>query len=407
MVWVTLCSCDLLRAMEAATDTSQADKKPFTDRGEFLASLHQKGGFVLNCETVVTLHKISAQGQSWDVMDYGILAILSTEEELSLVIGDIDSGELVHVFALNTSSKYTIHKDHFHTFSGEDGSLQGMSFSEISVGRKVSRVVSQLLPQESEEGGVPPAKRPKQGKDYDEWVVINKEDVPVVLGDREAAAVPDSTQSGDVGGEEGGEEETDFSLFGKRKEKKPELKIEEISGPSYFRHISHVGSEAPTETAVLEASCKTEGEEKKGTFERATKRSTSFEFESSSQMETEVSTARPTSEVVSSSSFISTSSGSSFSMPEPPPYLDDHEALLFQINTFDRRSLHHVSDEEIKKSKNQPDSQRKRSLTSMFQSGFNLLMPKLQAMRQFSVVATISSTGEEEGFDDFDGQLFE
>lgn len=394
--------------MEAATDTSQADKKLFTDRGEFLASLYKKGGFVLNCETVVTLHKIGAEGQNWNVVDYGILAILSTEEELSLIIGDIDSGEPVHVFALSTSSKYVIQKDHFHTFSGEDGGLRGMSFSEISVGRKVSRVINQLLPQESEERGAPPAKRQKK-EEYDEWVVISKEDVPVILGDREAAAVPDSTQSGLAEGEEGGEEDTDFSLFGKKKEKKPELKIDEISGPSYFRHVSHVGAEAPTETAVLEASCKTEeeGEKKTSTFERATKRSTSFEFESSTPMETGMSTARPTSEMVSSSSFISTSSGSSFSMPEPPPHLDDHEALLFQINTFDRRSLHHVSDEEIKKSKNHPDSQRKRSLTSMFQSGFNLLMPKLMAMRQFSVVATISSSGEEEGFDEFDGQLFE
>ena len=366
---------------------------------------------------MVTLHKVGTDHKSWDICDYGTLALLSKEDELSLFIGDLDSGELVYEFSLNAASKYTIAKDHFHTFVAPDGTAHGLSFSEINVGRKISQILTQLLPA-GERGGEPQAKRPKQDFDERDWIIINKEDIPAIKSDNGGEAVQESVQSDHPKVEEGEDlEETDFSLFGKSTKKKPEITIDKISGPSYFRHLSHAGSERQNdiEKAILEALGKAnEGDEeggKSGTFERATKRSTSFEFESL-QPQTEMTIAavtEPKQEFLSFGNISSSSSYSSslsFNLPEPPPHLDDHESLIFQINTFDRRSLHHVSDEEVQQAKNHPESENRRNITSMFRNGLDLLLPKLQAMRQVSVVANISDSGEEEGFDEFDGLVF-
>ena len=367
---------------------------------------------------MVTLHKISTNHKSWDICDYGTLAFLSKEDELSLFIGGLDSGELIYEFSLTAASKYTIAKDHFHTFLVQDGTARGLCFSEINVGKKISRILTQLLPTEEREGE-PQAKRPKQDFDETEWVIINKGDIPAIKSDDGEEAAQESVQSDHPKAEEGEDlEETDFSLFGKSTKKKPAVIIDEISGPNYFRHLSHVGSERPKDIkkAILEASCKTneeeeEGAKKSGTFERATKRSTSFEFEPlQPQMETTIAAVtEPKQESLSIGDISSSSrfsSSSSFNLPEPPPDLDDHESFIFQINTFDGRSLHHVSDEEMQQAKNHPESENKRNLTSMFRNGLDLLLPKLQAMRQVSVVANISDSGEEEGFDEFDGLVF-
>ena len=367
----------------------------------------------------MTLYQVAAtseESSKWEVFSYGILAILSKKDDLSLMIGDVDSGELLHEFHVASSSRYTIRKSHFHTFVGGDEKLVGMSFVDVSVAEKVSQVLCQLssvAAGEVSEGDdeIPPAKRAKVATDkYSEWVIISSEDVPPITGTNEATGAIE-----DYGGGSGeGIEETDFGIFSRKHEKKDKFKIDDISGPSYFRHLTNTESgftEPTTGTPMLKGAESSGGsvEKRTGTFERGTKRSSSFmEFET--QMEPQAGVeeaASSTGGVTSSTSFASSFSGSSFEMPEPPAHLSDHDTLLSQISTFDRRKLHHVSPEEIAKMENKTDSRRKRSLTSMFRNGFDQLLPKLQALRQISTVATINSAGEEEWCDGIEGPVFE
>ena len=403
-----------MEAPSSTTDREGQSETPPTDRKQYLATLYKNGGFVLACETVVTLHKIntSEDGPKWDIIDYGILAVVSKEAELSLLVGDLDSGELVHEFTLTSASKYAIQKPHFHSFVVSDGSVCGLSFADVEVAKKISKVLRQLLPksEDSEVVDVPHPKRQKLDDNYSDWVIINSEDVPAVTGANEASI-------GKIEGDrETGVDETDLGLFGK-KEKKREFKIDDISGPSYFRHMTHVGVHPPVMVVsqIEYASTTQEGEGEQGagrtgTFERGTKRSSSFmEFSASESQPTpqplteSPAGLQPASSssggLTGSSSFASSFSGSSFGMLEPPSYVNDHDTLLSQINTFDRRSLHHISSEQIARTKNRTDSNDKQSLTAIFRSGFDKLLPKLQLTRQVSTVATINSKGEEEGWD--------
>jgi hypothetical protein len=351
----------------------------------------------------------TSEGSSkWEVLSYGILAVISKKDDLSLMIGDVDSGELLHEFHLLSSSRYTIQKSHFHTFVSSDGKVVGMSFVDVSVAEKVSQVLRQLssvATGEVAEGDdvIPPAKRAKVAADnYSEWVIISSEDVPPITETNKATGAIEREGRGE------GIEETDFGLFS-RKHEKEKFKIDDISGPSYFRHLTNTESgpvEPGTSKSGVESGDGGEDVEKRtGTFERGTKRSSSFmEFESQTEPQAGIEdAATSTGGITSSTSVASSFSGSSFGMPEPPAHLSDHDTLLSQISTFDRRRLHHISPEEIAKMKNKTDSRRKRSITSMFRNGFDQLLPKLQALRQISTVATITSAGEEEWCDGVEG----
>lgn len=389
---------------DQTTTTDDQSRQSADRRREFLASLHTRGGFILACKTVVTLHQVatSESGASkWEIIDYGILALLSKQDELSLMIGDVESGDLRHEFAVTLSSRYTVSKSHFHMFLTSDGKLCGMSFVDVSVAEKVTKVIRRLIPVpegvSKEDDVIPSVKRVKVGDNYSS---INSGDAPVVGEDNEGSGnTEDSNKEGT--------DETDFHLFSKKK--KDAFTIDDISGPSYFRHLT---GEAAPGGSLKGAGPGGQGSGIEGTFERGTKRSDSFmEVTSSDQQPLpekpeNVQVASSTSDISSSTSFASSFSGSSTELPEPPELVSSHDTLLSQINTFDRRTLHHVNPEEIANSKNKTDS-RKRSLTSIFKNGFDQLLPKLQALRQVSTVATISSSGEEGGFDDFDGLLFE
>ena len=377
------------------TDKSQPSN---SNRKDYLTSLYKRGGFVIACETVITLHKITSDTTKWEIVGYGILAILAKGKELSLFVGDVHSGELKHEFALGTSSKYSLQKDHFHTFLSADGDFCGLSFVDTCIAQKMYRVISQLLPK-GDEMEAPPTKRHKLNGDYDDWVVINSEDVPKIVDSDEAT--------------EKGVDEPDFSFFKKEKKK---FTVDDISGPSYFRRTSLGGTEQVSKPSVSEASGKQD--ETQESVEMGTKRSSSFvALEATAPIEiTKVETttesaasgthdASSTSELASRSSFTSMSSytSSNFSLPEPPEYLGSHDALLYQINTFDRRRMHHVTEEEVSETRSHEESQS--TMLSILQSGFNSMLPKLQAM--CPTVATVNSSGEEDGFDDFDGLLFE
>ena len=373
------------------------------DRTQYLEKMHDKGGFILACKTLVTLHRVATTADDnngrpdWEITDYGVLTIMSKKEKLSLMIGDVNTGKVLHEFELRSlsSTQYTVQKPHFHSFVAVDGSLWGLSFVDVGVAGKVSRVLNQLMTGKGGRGrkipdeGVPQAKHARLDSDkYSEWVIISDGDVPSMSGANEATGLAG----------EGGTEETDFGFFSKKK--KDDFKVDDISGPSYFRHLTHTTDETGIQASLkgVEPGERSEDSESRtGTFERGTKRSSSFmemEFQ-----EPQITASSTASDLTGSGSIASSFTGSSLSIPEPPEHTTDEDTLLSQINTFDRKKLHHVTPEARAPAPN--------SLTAMFQNGFDRLLPKLQAQHQLYTMASINSEGEEEGFDEFDGQLFE
>ena len=381
-------------------------EKTNNNRDQYLDTLYDKGGFVLACKTVVTLHRVAMttdKGPQWQTVDHGVLAILCKRDKLVLIVTDIHSASVLHEFELRpTTSRYAVLKPHFHSFVVATGDVYGLGFVEVSVADKVSCVLGQLM-----EGGgddetsEPHAKRAKLDADkYSDWVIINSEDVPPISGVNEPPREV----------EEGEEEETDFSLFPRKHDKKESFKVDEISGPSYFRHLTRTTDESANEPSSKGAESK-EGdgggkEPQTGTFERGTKRSSSFmELEiNPAPTKDQSSTSTSTSELTTSGSFASSFSGSSISIPDPPDHTEDEESLLAQINTFDRKNLHHVTPHEMEEVKT---NREQSNITSVFLRGFEQFLPKLQMIHRVPTVASINSEGEEEGFDEFDGTVFE
>ena len=447
---------------------TSADQTPTTTdhQRRHLQSLHDKGGFVLSCKTVVTLHRVQTaavaqdgekddkkeeqqkeEERGWEMVGGGILSILSQRDKLCLLLSDPASGEVTQEFKLGTSTcTYASLSSHFHSFVATNGDenqdrvVHGMSFADINVAVKVLRIIRRLsssaddgvggagvVAGDNTDSGPPATKRVKlDGQDkYSEWVVINREDVPVISESNEA----------EVGGvvETSGVEETDFSLFSrKKKEDKMDFKIDDVSGPSYFRHLTQTsdqpGSSAPnpapssTGTAQPEELGEAGGEVQKrtGTFERGTKRSSSFmEFETLEEKQHQQLVPIPVTppiapsqsfissssgDLTTSTSFASSFSGSSVELPPPPPHDSSHETLVYQINTFDCKNLHHVTPEEMAAG---GMGEKESGLGSILRGGFERMMPRL--MEKFGVAAfvSISPEGDEEWSDDFDGNLFE
>ena len=461
---------------QTATKTDQTRKEPSNGgpevqqrRREYLQSLHEKGGFILTCEAFVSLYRLtidettvtgasSSTGEEcegvrvvrrWEGDGGGILSIVSQENSISIVFSDVSSGEMLHEFNLRSPmSRYSILAPHFHSFtssySDSHTSVRGMGFKNEGVARKISQVVSQLLSEGGAcevvaggDSGPPATKRVKLDEDkYSDWVIISNEDVPVTSGDNEPR--------------EGGREETDFSLFPKKKDEANKgLKIDEISGPSHFRHLTQtpnkaIGSTlnlAPSEKGAESTTPTEKGAESSTpeTFETGTKRSSSFmEFAGfhSVPVEGPISVSPPVAPrispslsfgLTSSSSFASSFSGSSLELPPPPPHETSSETLFSQINTFDRKALHHVrrrrredvmvgeggGGEDVMEGEGGGGEDVMEGgggegvIGAMLKNGFDLMLPKLREKFRVSTVGSINSEGEEEGFDDFDGTIFE
>ena len=400
-------AADQTLARKEASGNSAAEEEE--RRRRYLEALHVKGGFLLSCRTLVTLHRVAmgteGEGRSWEIVGGGILSIVSRRDDLSLVFSDPSSGEVTQEFSLRFSKlPYSSPSAHFHSFvavgNGKEEVVHGMSFADVDVASKVLRVVCQLSGSDGVGGAVaggnddalPAAKRVKldQGDKYSDWVVINREDVPAIGEASESA--------------EGGREETDFSLFSKKKDKAKDFKIDDISGPSYFRHLTKTSDRTPNPAP----SSREEG---------GTKRSSSvMEFITPLQpipveppiapsLSSTSSFSSSSGGLTGSSSFASSFSGSSLEVPPPPPPHDsDPENLILQINTFNRKKLHHVTRAEIAGG---AVGEGESVLGSILRNGFDRMLPRLREKFGVATFASIGSEGEEEGFDDFDGTIFE
>lgn len=152
------------------------------EKKRILSNLYDRGGLIVVCETGVVVHEAPPNAASWKVEDYGVPTIISNLNELVISIVDFDTAEPHREYSITAECDYRVQKSHFHTFicEDDDGSdlLVGLSFANSEVARRVAEAVDQLTP----------------GK-----------------------------------------------LF-KHSEKNKSLRKDNISQPSDFRHIAHVGS---------------------------------------------------------------------------------------------------------------------------------------------------------------------
>ena len=423
-----------------AADSQKKDVS-LEERQQAISTLCQDGGVVVVCETVVALHENDHGEQKWKVVEYGIPAVIGSRKRLVICIADVESGETVREIRIDSSSQYQAHKDHFHVFVPSKESNQqcyGFSFVDVGVAKKVFSVIKQLAqfsgPNAKDESTPPSAKRQKMDKDLaqgesdnglgDDWVVIEPEDMPSESQVKSSgqAAEPENQQQ--VIADEG--VDAPFG-FGRKRKKEKEPHVLEISSPTDFKHVIHIGSESSIGTltsAILVASqgsqepgspekkVESESKSKPETTESGTIRSSSFEelepaeVSSTTQLPRVLVLPSPTRKRLPSETKIPPVPRIGFNLPEAPP-LSDHEALLLEISTFDRTKLRRITPEEIAQTKNMPDSQESSiTLNSLLKSGLDKMRSKLQHAWQFSRMGSISGSGDEEGFDEFDFPLF-
>jgi len=158
------------------------------EKKRILGNLYGRGGLVVVCETGVVVHEAPPNSGSWKIEDYGVPTIISNLNELVISIVDFDTAEPHREYSITAECDYKVQKPHFHTFicEDDDGSdlLVGLSFANFEVAKHVAEAVDQLTP----------------GK-----------------------------------------------LFKLSEEKRRSLTKDEISQPSSFRHIAHIGNDLPTQ----------------------------------------------------------------------------------------------------------------------------------------------------------------
>ncbi len=386
-----------------------------TSSSDAISQVPKRAELAIVCETILTVHQSKGdEHKVWEVVDYGIPAIVSNREGLQIHVGDVETGEVVRRIPVDTASHYSVSNDYFHvlTCDGMSGSecepatVYGLSFTHVNVAKKVVKAVERLAPSEDslgEGGTITSAKRPKlaeEGVSLDDRVVNEKEDVPSQEEEAEAG--------------EDGDESVDAAFGTLRKSfRRKKTKIaaadsqggKEISAPVGFKHLIHVD----TESTVGQLKAVMSGEQ--ALLDAARHESqVSGQGDLPAEAEPVPEPSKPQPNVPPSPPVVIPTPPappthkralSRTRIPVPaPPTLSDHEALLIEITQFNRNRLRPVDREEIARTPNMPDSKEEHvDLNSLLRSGLERMRGKLEL--SFSHMSSITSTGEDE-FDDFD-----
>ena len=137
--------------MTTEENTRKRKLPPATERQEAIDKLFEEGGFLLLNETLVSVHKSepAAEGQKWEIIDYGIPAVIATKDKKVVIyIADANTGVPRHNFNIEVSSRYTALKDHFHVFRYEDSEsfVYGLNFPDVGIAKKLFSAISHLVP---------------------------------------------------------------------------------------------------------------------------------------------------------------------------------------------------------------------------------------------------------------------
>lgn len=196
--------------------------------------LCKNGGIQVAFETIATLHQCAlfeggedqeepdtdscdspSASLHWEVLHYGIPVVIANEDSVILCLADLESGDPICQFSISPSSQYVATDSHFHVLAVSTGCF-GIGFADSAAGEKLLAVLKSVVPcvktVDTEEGK-----------------------------DSEPAAKQRKVEADGV--EEDG---VDGGIFHRKKhQEKPRL---EISEPTHFQHLSHVGAD----TAISE-----------------------------------------------------------------------------------------------------------------------------------------------------------
>ena len=191
----------------------------------------KEGGFVVKFETVVTLHQCalfegeeetdSGDGSGgndqpsaafyWEVLQYGMPVVIANKNGVVFCLADIESGDKICEFPLWSSSQYITVDGHFHIIAEPTG-CYGISFDDSTLGERVLVLLKRAMSCPSfgdEEDNLEPSAKQRRVED-------------------------DSA--------DGSGDEVD-GPFGKRPKLKQKRSLE-ISEPTNFEHLYHVGVDA-------------------------------------------------------------------------------------------------------------------------------------------------------------------
>ena len=153
----------------------------------------------------------------WEVVGYGIPAIMANKNGVALCLADVDSGSKLCSFTISVMSHYTVIEDDFHIFTKPSG-CYGIAFSNSIVAGKIFAILKHTVActcladieeDAEEEEGIEPRPKRKRTNESDEDM---------------------------------GEDQVDANF------KKPNKNLLSISEPKDFHHLSH----ADKDTSILQ-----------------------------------------------------------------------------------------------------------------------------------------------------------
>lgn len=130
-----------------------------------------KDGVIVTFETIGTVHQCAlfeGEGEDetdsseapptaslqWEVLGYGIPVIIANENGVVLCLADIESGDKLCEFSISSSSQYVALDNHFHIITERSG-CYGISYANDAVSKKIlvylKRVISCISVGEEEE----------------------------------------------------------------------------------------------------------------------------------------------------------------------------------------------------------------------------------------------------------------
>lgn len=422
-------------------------------------ALCESGGLQVTFETVATLYQCAlfeedTQGTDspsgtlhWEVLQYGIPVVLANKNGVVLCLADIESGDKVCEFRITASSQYVMLDSHFHVLAVSCGCF-GISFHDGAAGEKLLALLKRVIPCISEELEPSPKRRiegegdrvqEEDGDDEEDGDNVDGDDVDGMFHRRkskekslmkarlEISDPRDFQHLSHVGADTAISDLTKSMNWTDTLKRKERIVSKVFSSdiPMYGREVDTVSTSsflefeagqpapppAPPPPALIAPPAKVVLK-KKGS---STAMPGSVDLQSLLAEELKrgvvlrpVGTGSDKSSLSSNNSFDSLqeelkkgvvlrSAKTNGVMTLPmPPRRNQSEHLLFEIKTFRRKKLHHVS----KTSANTTDFSDDQSLESVMKRSLTSMFKKMSDMG-ISNVGTVSGNGE----DSFDGLL--
>lgn len=125
---------------------------------ETIGTIHQCALFEGEEDETDSSETTPSASLQWEVLDYGIPVIITNENGVVLCLADIETGNKLCEFPITSLSQYVVIDSHFHVITEPSG-CYGISFADSAIGGKImvylKRVVACTYNTESDQGDEP------------------------------------------------------------------------------------------------------------------------------------------------------------------------------------------------------------------------------------------------------------